>query len=422
MSLDLMLLSAYLGFNAIIWITLYSISREHSSYEKPPQGNGDQENMGRLQRVSILIPLYLEKPESILRTASSIAKQRYPRELYDVWFIVEEEDLETLRGAEKALEILRSSGVEARIHIVRGGRSSKARALNQVMGSINSNIVAVYDADDTFEENQLEEAVRLMSHRGYDALGVRVYRYGGGVLGKLIYIDTVVWFDLIINALRRAGLHVPLSGEGLYVRRDVLERLGGFPERLAEDAYLSLLLFERGYSIGLLDSYVEEAAPLGVLSHIRQRIRWYRGHLECIVRILIYGGGRRFGALVGYLGPVIAATSLVISIITIMVTATHIVKSFAQDGGPGFDGNNIHNNIHTLIPRDPVLVALLLEGLLPLLIIMLAVLNNKGPRRGIGLSIYVFAMPLYWILMSFAAIPSILMRRVEWYRTRRTAE
>ena len=416
MALEMVLLSTYLGFSALIWVAIYSVSRERGSYEKPSQIGNEQD--GRQHRVSILIPLYLEKPGSIMRTVLSIARQRYSKNLYDVWLIVEEEDQETLRGAEKALEFLRSRGVEARIYVVKGGRSSKARALNQVIDRVSGNIIAVYDADDSFDENQLEEAVRLMSSRGYDALGVRVYRYGEGVLGKMIYIDTVIWFDLIINALRKAGFHVPLSGEGLYIKKEVLERLGGFPEKLAEDAYLSLLLFEKGYRIGLLDSYVEETAPLDVTSHIRQRIRWYRGHLECLARILVYGGKRRLKASIGYLGPIIAVTSLVLSVVTILMTASYIARGSTQDSGSSTN-NSI---INTLTSPGSILAVLLIEGLLPLLVIMLAVMNNKGPRRGIDLAVHALAIPLYWVLVAVAAVLAIFMRKVDWYRTRRAPD
>ncbi|MEM2203922.1 MAG: glycosyltransferase family 2 protein [Sulfolobales archaeon] len=416
MSLEMVLLSTYLGFSALIWVAIYSASRERGSYEKPSRTSGEKNSVQH--RVSILIPLYMEKPGSIMRTVSSIARQRYSKDLYDVWLIVEEEDQETLRGAEKALEFLRSRGVDARIYVVKGGRSSKARALNQVIDRVSGSIIAVYDADDSFDENQLEEAVRLMSSRGYDALGVRVYRYGEGVLGKMIYIDTVIWFDLVINALRKAGFHVPLSGEGLYIKKEVLMRLGGFPEKLAEDAYLSLILFEKGYRIGLLDSYVEEAAPLDITSHIRQRIRWYRGHLECLARILIYGGRRRLKASIGYLGPIVAVTSLVLSVITILMTMSYIARGSTHDSG-----SSANNGITiTLAPYGSMLVVLFIEGLLPLLVIMLAVANNKGPRRGIDLAVHALAIPLYWILMSVAAVLAIFMRRVDWYKTRRASD
>ncbi len=415
MSPDLTLLSTYLGFNAIIWIALYTISRDRGSYEKPPDTRGDQ-GIGDLKRVSILIPLYLENRESILKTVSSIARQRYPRDLYEVLLIVEEEDRDTLSGAAEALDLLRGSGISSEIYVARGGRVSKARALNQALRIAMGDIIAVYDADDVFDENQLGEAVGLMGSRGYDAIGVRVYRYGDGMLGKLIYIDTVVWFDLIISALKKSGLHVPLSGEGLYVRREVLQKLGGFPERLAEDAYLSLLLFEKGYRIGLLDSYVEEAVPIGFLSHIRQRIRWYRGHLECLIRILLYGGGRRLRASISYLGPVVAVTSLIMSIITIMITSSYIARSYTQNGEASLNGG-----IHSIAFREPLLLVVFAEALVPLSVVMLAVMGNRGPRRGASLLIYTLIMPIYWILVSLAAVAAIFMRRVAWYKTERSS-
>jgi len=69
-----------------------------------------------------------------------------------------------------------------------------------------------------------------------------------------------------------------------------------------------------------------------------------------------------------------------------------------------------------------MLIVLFIEGLLPLLVIMLAVANNKGPRRGIDLAIHAFAIPLYWILMSVAAVLAIFMRKVDWYKTRRASD
>ncbi|MEM1611611.1 MAG: glycosyltransferase, partial [Sulfolobales archaeon] len=257
MVLDIMLVTAYLGVNALIWIAMYGVRRDRIVYERIDIGSGlNGLDIYGLPKVSIVVPLYLEKPSSIMRTAISISKQRYPRELLDVVFVVEESDVETLWGAEIASKYLMENGIRSNIYIVGGRRSSKARALNMVLKSLEGEIIAVYDADDSFDEDQVSEAVKLMTARGYDAIGVRVYRYGESLLGKLLYIDTVIWYDLIISFLRRSGLHTPLSGEGLYIRRRVLEEVGGFPEKLAEDAYLSLILFEKGYRIGLLDSYV----------------------------------------------------------------------------------------------------------------------------------------------------------------------
>jgi len=416
MSLDIVLVTAYLGINALVWAAMYGVGRGRRAYERVGPGSGDGGN--RLPRVSIVVPLYLENVESIMRTIRSIARQRYPRDLLDVWLVVEEGDAETVRGAEAALRYLAESGVRAGIHIVRGGRSSKAKALNSVLRSLEGEVVAVYDADDSFGEDQLLEAVRLMASRGYDAVGVRVYRYRESLLGRLIYIDTVVWYDIILRFLRGSGLHVPLSGEGLYIRRNVLEELGGFPERLAEDAYLSLLLFERGYRVGLLDSYVVEVAPAAISSHIRQRIRWYRGHLECLSRILLQSGGKRLRASISYLSPVAAVISLLMSIATIAATSSYIARGEGQ-GDQGLGHGGLSWQDPAPIHSSPTLVLIFVEGLAPLAIVAIAVTRHGGPVRPRSLLPYTLLLPLYWLVISVAALPALALRRVEWYRTER---
>jgi cellulose synthase/poly-beta-1,6-N-acetylglucosamine synthase-like glycosyltransferase len=135
-----------------------------------------------------VVPLYLERPDSIMRTAISISKQRYPRGLLEVVFVVEESDTETLWGAETAQKYLLENGIRTNIYIVGGRRSSKARALNAVLKFLEGEIIAVYDADDILEEDQVSEAVKLMTIRGYDAVGVRVYIYGESLLGNFSYL------------------------------------------------------------------------------------------------------------------------------------------------------------------------------------------------------------------------------------------
>ena len=80
MVLDIMLVTAYLGVNALIWIAMYGVRRDRIVYERIDIGSGlNGLDIYGLPKVSIVVPLYLEKPSSIMRTAISISKQRYPR-------------------------------------------------------------------------------------------------------------------------------------------------------------------------------------------------------------------------------------------------------------------------------------------------------------------------------------------------------
>jgi len=417
LTIDVVLITAYLGVNALVWAAMYCVGRARSAYEKA--GIGDRIDGVSLPRVSIVIPLYREKQGSIMRTVRSVAEQRYPRSLLEVWLVVEDGDCETIEGSRAALYYLAEKGIKASIYIARGGRSSKARSLNAVLESLEGEIVGVYDADDSFDDNQLLEAVRLMEGRGYDAVGVRVYRYGDSILGRLLYVDTVVWYDIILRFLKSSGLHVPLSGEGLYIRKKVLEEIGGFPERLAEDAYLSLLLFERGYRVGLLDSYVLEAAPATVLSHIRQRIRWYRGHLECLSRILIQGGSKRLRASISYLSPLFAAVSLLASIVAIAVMSSYIARAEGQGSQQGVGQGIASGKDLVQAYSTPVPVLVFIEGIAPLGAVALAVVGHGGPIRPRAVLPYTMLLPLYWIVVSSAALPALFLRNIEWYKTER---
>jgi cellulose synthase/poly-beta-1,6-N-acetylglucosamine synthase-like glycosyltransferase len=104
-----------------------------------------------------------------------------------------------------------------------------------------------------------------------------VFRKGRSILSHFLTIDTVFWYRKYLPLLLRNAHGFPLSGEGLFIRKSVLDEVGGFPEVLTEDAYLGLLLTERDKRFGILDSVVVEKAPRNAKAHFTQRSRWHRG-------------------------------------------------------------------------------------------------------------------------------------------------
>ena len=187
----------------------------------------------------------------------------------EVIFIVEPDDKKTKTGVEEVSALLEKAGVTFRVIETDGKTKLKGHALNCALKVARGEIVCVYDADDKIEKGQLREAVTLMLERRYDALGVRVYRYGRNLIGKLIFLETLIWYHIYIPLFKKIALPL-LSGEGLFIRRDVIEEVGGFPEVLVEDAYISILLVEKGKRVGLLDSVVYELAPKNLKFYILQ--------------------------------------------------------------------------------------------------------------------------------------------------------
>ncbi|PVU72126.1 glycosyl transferase family 2 [Vulcanisaeta sp. SCGC AB-777_J10] len=387
------LLEALVLIGTVLWITQYSISRRAHAYERPSSVN---QQINQLPKVSIIIPAYREKRQSIEKTLDSLSSQNYPRNLMEVLVVVDRDDVHTLNETLKAVEtFLNSLNIKVIIN-ENAGRRLKAIAINNAMKHVSGSIVGIYDADDVFPRDQVLNAVLLMMEKNYAAVGTRVYRFRNTVLGSLMYLESLVWYNAIVPFLRTTVKITPLSGEGLFIRRDVVTSI---PESLAEDALLSLELSRRGYGIGLLDSYVYELAPLNIASFIRQRIRWNKGYAQNFLLILRQGvrAGYVLRIFVMYVLIALPPALLIVSAVgfATVVYMTIIVKAFTMDV------------IYQLI------LAILLSELVVLYLIRDYVHESMSMGRAFVL------LPIYWFLLGTVTITSPFIPINNWLKTTR---
>jgi len=387
------LLEALVLIGTVLWITQYSISRRAHAYERPSSVN---QQINQLPKVSIIIPAYREKRQSIEKTLDSLSSQNYPRNLMEVLVVVDRDDVHTLNETLKAVEtFLNSLNIKVIIN-ENAGRRLKAIAINNAMKHVSGSIVGIYDADDVFPRDQVLNAVLLMMEKNYAAVGTRVYRFRNTVLGSLMYLESLVWYNAIVPFLRTTVKITPLSGEGLFIRRDVVTSI---PESMAEDALLSLELSRRGYGIGLLDSYVYELAPLNIASFIRQRIRWNKGYAQNFLLILRQGvrAGYVLRILVMYVLIALPPALLIVSAVgfATVVYMTIIVKAFTMDV------------IYQLI------LAILLSELVVLYLIRDYVHESMSMGRAFVL------LPIYWFLLGTVTITSPFIPINNWLKTTR---
>ncbi|PLC68849.1 glycosyl transferase family 2 [Vulcanisaeta sp. EB80] len=387
------LLEALVLIGTVLWITQYSISRRAHAYERPSSVN---QQINQLPKVSIIIPAYREKRQSIEKTLDSLSSQNYPRNFMEVLVVVDRDDVHTLNETLKAVEtFLNSLNIKVIIN-ENAGRRLKAIAINNAMKHVSGSIVGIYDADDVFPRDQVLNAVLLMMEKNYAAVGTRVYRFRNTVLGSLMYLESLVWYNAIVPFLRTTVKITPLSGEGLFIRRDVVTSI---PESLAEDALLSLELSRRGYGIGLLDSYVYELAPLNIASFIRQRIRWNKGYAQNFLLILRQGvrAGYVLRIFVMYVLIALPPALLIISAVgfATVVYMTIIVKAFTMDV------------IYQLI------LAILLSELVVLYLIRDYVHESMSMGRAFVL------LPIYWFLLGTVTITSPFIPINNWLKTTR---
>jgi cellulose synthase/poly-beta-1,6-N-acetylglucosamine synthase-like glycosyltransferase len=233
--------------------------------------------------VSVILALYRENSTDILTTVHSLVNQSYPKDRLQVLIVVERDDdttIEAVNGA--AVPVLTAAGLEPVVITTDGARHTKPYALNIALQQARGEYCVFYDAADAFAPGQIAEGIAAMVRGSYDVAQSKVLRKGGSLLSKFLLLDTLVWYWKYVPLILRCSRGFPLSGEGLFIRRDVLREVGYFPDVLTEDAMLGVILTERNKRFCILDTVVTEKAPRNLRAHMRQKMRWHRGYLTCL--------------------------------------------------------------------------------------------------------------------------------------------
>jgi len=248
--------------------------------------NVKQKSSLELPFVSVIVALYREKFEDINMTASSLAAQSYPPNCFEVLFPIESDDWEVLNRVQTCIKRLIDLGIDARVIIIEGCIHTKPNALNQAIKHAKGEYCIFYDASDIIDHDQIERGISLMLEKELDVAQARVLRKGNSILSHFLLLDTVIWFWKYIPLLLKFCGGFPLSGEGLFIKKSVLNEVNNFPEVLTEDAYLGMILSQKNKHFGLIDSNIVEKAPRNMMAHIKQKMRWHRGYLTCLWKLI----------------------------------------------------------------------------------------------------------------------------------------
>lgn len=235
--------------------------REHEVTEWPP--------------VTVLIPAYKERGY-ITRTLDSLARTLYPAELELV--VVDDGSLD-------------GTYEEARDHpdtdaiVVQKENGGKHSALNRGLAEASHDIVVSIDADSWVAPSAITKIVEAFE-RNPDAAAVA----GNVKVGnRNSFITRIQAFEYIlgINTFRRAFDHVGLVSVvpgclGAF-RKETLEAVEGYSaDTLTEDFDLTIEILKRGRSVHMSEGAVYTHAPTTWGGLYRQRLRWFRGHVQTI--------------------------------------------------------------------------------------------------------------------------------------------
>jgi len=228
---------------------------------------------------SIIVPVKDEE-RVVERLLNGLLKLDYPPEKREI-IVVEDGSLD------KTVEICReySKCYLGQVRLVRRSVSNgKPSALNHALKHVRGEIVGVFDADNVPEPDILMRAVKYFQDPSTTAVQGKQCSINAdeNMLTKFISYEESVRYETYLRGKDVLNLFVPLTGSCYFVRRSVLEEVGGWDsESLSEDTELSARLTERGYKIRYASdvrSWQENPANLPQL--FRQRTRWFRGCME----------------------------------------------------------------------------------------------------------------------------------------------
>jgi 1,2-diacylglycerol 3-beta-glucosyltransferase len=239
-------------------------------------------------------------------------------------------------------------------------------------------VVVVVDADGRLEPDALTTVAPLFTDPRTAAVqvGVRMYNRDSGWLARMQDMEFLVFTEIFQRARQRHG-NAGLGGNGQFVRLSALKCLGDEPwtDYLTEDLDMGLRLQAQGWRTSFTPAtFVSQEGLTALRPLMRQRTRWYQGHLQCWSRI---------AALLNC--PDLSA------------------------------GRTLDLIVYLVSPVTVLLITLSLAAFLPSLAVVLATRWDATVHS-------VFAnngLLLWWYLLVFAVIP--LIAYIYWRASRRTS-
>ena len=240
----------------------------------------DRRYDSRLPTFSVLLPLYRES-RIVPALITAMARLDYPFDRLEILFITEADDHMTHRA-------LFSAGLPPNMRIVTvpsGQPPSKPRALNYALQVARSTLVAVFDAEDIPDADQLRRAANAFIEGGPRLACVQarlaIYNDHESFLTRQFAIEYSAPFSGLLPALGFLRLPVTLGGTSNHFRRDLLLKIGGWdPFNVTEDADLGIRLARFGYEVSVIDSVTMEEAPASWRNWRGQRTRWIKGWIQ----------------------------------------------------------------------------------------------------------------------------------------------
>ena len=237
---------------------------------------------------TILIPAHNEEVV-IANTIEAMLKLHYPKDKLKIMVIND-------GSKDRTKEIIESYAAKDDrvvlfdVPLGQGGKG-KSRALNLGVKQVKSEVIAIYDADNTPDPMALHYLVAsLITNNELGAVigKFRTVNKNRNLLTRFINIETLS-FQSMLQA-GRWQLHniATLPGTNLIMWKWLIDELDGWDEEaLTEDSELSIRIYELGYKIKFVPYAITyEQEPEEWKVWIKQRVRWVRGNNYVLAKFI----------------------------------------------------------------------------------------------------------------------------------------
>ncbi len=275
------LLATVIGivFSAVFlgWIALRAIGLLGAIV---PSHNLPRRPEAMLPVYTVIVALYRETG-AVAQLIASLDALDWPREKLDIKLVLEADDTDT--GA--ALAAMRLDRPYEIVIAPDVGPRTKPKALNVALPFARGAFVAVFDAEDRPEPDQLRCAFEAFLGDD-DRLAcvqarLTIDNTRDNWLTRMFTAEYAGLFDVFLPGLARYRLPLPLGGSSNHFRTAVLRAVGGWdPYNITEDADLGVRLARFGYRSTVIASSTYEEAPTRLAAWLKQRRRWFQGWIQ----------------------------------------------------------------------------------------------------------------------------------------------
>ncbi len=365
-------------------------------------------------KVTIIVPAYNEE-KTIAKTINSLLRLDYPKDKLEIIVVDDGSKDKTYKIAKRF--------VKKGIRLFTKKNEGKGKTLNFALKRAKGDIVGCLDADSFVEKTALKKLLCYFDSPDVMAVtpSLKIYK-PKTILQRIQRAEFLFGIFLRKMFAFLGSIHVTPGPFSLY-RKEFFDKYGGYDENnLTEDIEVALRIQIKGYKIeNSVDASVYTVGPRGFKELLRQRLRWYLGFINNVIRYK-----QIFSRKHGNLGLFILPGSFISVLLIISVLFYSIYKIFS----------NAIKNYYTLKAVDydifgifnfridlfyfslsPLFILAVLSLFLGITSIYIAKILSK--EKDSIITAYIPFLLFYWILFGFWWLVAGLfkiakIRKIDW--------